>query len=300
MFDFKKQIRDALNESREYVKEQEQASQSDDEAREKMATIDANKMAKSMETEIDYYVKKLKPLTFDSLPDDDEKKASMRQQEVLAFYEKFKRVIAMAIQVAKEQNKELAASDLESDDFRRAVELSTKLIKASDQAKSRNKDKEPQQPEDGGKETEAEEAKPEAPDGSSVDMADALASKYLARTGMGGVAVKTIRGMTDSDGKPYGADTKSRERQVRRHPPGSIYNFKGTDHVIAYYKDNGQAMGFIDTPENEKSLKKMKNLLTSIAADLKKGSMREEKYDKILSLIDEQMNEVWREISESN
>ena len=291
MFDFKKQIRNAINESRGHVREQDESS-------EKMAPIDANKMVQSLRNEIAFYVKKLKPLTFDNLPDKDEKDASIRQQEVLDFYEKFKRVIAQTIEVAKKQNKELSASDLESNDFRKAVELSTKLIKASDQAVSKNKDKEPQQPEN--VEKKAEEAKPEAPDGSSVDMADALASKYLARTGMGGVAVKTIRGMTDSDGKPYGADTKSRERQARRHPPGSIYNFKGTDHVIAYYKDNGQAMGFIDTPENEKSLKKMKNLLTSIAADLKKGSMREEKYDKILSLIDEQMNEVWTEVSESN
>ena len=298
MFDFKKQIRDALNESRGYVKEQEQASQSDEEAREKMAPIDVRGMSQNMEDEIEYYSNKVSSLTFDNLPDDIEKNASMRQIEVVRSFKKIAELISLKISTAKRQGKELESEELESDDLKKTIDLAKKLIAASDQNKARNKNKEPQQPEDGGKETE--EAKPEAPDGSSVDMADALASKYLARTGMGGVAVKTIRGMTDSDGKPYGADTKSRERQVKRHPPGSIYNFKGTDYVIAYYKDNGQAMGFIDTPENEKSLKKMKNLLTSIAADLKKGSMKEEKYDKILSLIDEQMNEVWREVSESN
>lgn len=133
MFNFKKQIRNSLYESRKCVREQDESS-------EKMAPIDANKMAQSLGTEIDYYVKKLRPLTFDNLPDKDEKDASMRQQEVLAFYEKFKGVISQRIQIAKKQNKELEASDLESNDFRNAVNLSTKLIKASDQATARNKD----------------------------------------------------------------------------------------------------------------------------------------------------------------
>ena len=284
MFDFKKQIRDVLYEMKTLRIENEEPETSG-------IKID-DKGWSNIQDELEFYRSKLPEFTFENSPDIEQKAFALKKQ--------LSRLIDQNIQMIdlNLNNRNPNWDVLDVGEIEQISKKFATLNNRSDKGLERNKDKEPEQPEDDGKETE--EAKPEAPDGSSVDMADALASKYLARTGMGGVAVKTIRGMTDSDGKPYGADTKSRERQVKRHPPGSIYNFKGTDHVIAYYKDNGQAMGFIDTPENEKSLKKMKNLLTSIAADLKKGSMKEEKYDKILSLIDEQMDEVWREVSESN